>query len=107
KLAQDLTALYDEYSAYLASGNAGSFRSADPLVRVVGNRVVVDAVASAEVDVLKSDLISLGMEDAVVFGHIVSGQLPISAIPAAAALPSLQFARAASGSTRGNPLPDR
>ena len=107
KLAQELAALYDQYSAYLGSGGAGGFRSADPLVRVVGDRVVVDAVASGDADVLKSDLVSLGMQDAVVFGRIVSGQLPISAIPAAAALPSLQFARAAAGSTRENPLPAR
>ena len=72
------------------------FRSKDPLVRVVDDRVVVDAVASGDVNALKSDLISLGMQEAVAFGRIVSGQLPISAIPAMAALPSLNFARPAS-----------
>jgi hypothetical protein len=56
---------------------------------------VVDAVASGDVNLLKSDLISLGMQEAVAYGRIVSGQLPISVIPAIAALPSLNFARAA------------
>jgi hypothetical protein len=101
KVAQELIALYDEYSSYLASRRARAFQAADPLVRVIDNRVVVDAVASGDVDVLKSDLVSLGMQRAVAFGRIVSGQLPISAIPAMAALPSLKFARAASGITQG------
>jgi hypothetical protein len=101
KVAQELIALYDEYFSYLASHSARPFQPADPLVRVIDNRVVVDAVASGDVNVLKSDLVSLGMQQAVAFGRIVSGELPISAIPAIAALPSLNFARAASGLTQG------
>jgi hypothetical protein len=98
KVAPELIALHDEYSAYLASHSARAFQPADPLVRVIENRVVVDAVASGDVNLLKSDLISLGMQQAVAYGRIVSGQLPISAIPAMAALPSLNFARAAAAS---------
>ena len=44
---------------------------------------------------------SLGMQRAVAFGRIVSGELPISAIPAMAGLPSLNFARAAFGLKQG------
>ena len=105
KLAPELTALYDEYSRYLASHAGGVFRSDDPTVRMIDDLVVIDAVASADVDVLKSNLVSLGGKDAVAFGRIVSGQLPISAIPAMAALPSLQFARAAAGLTHGDKPP--
>ena len=101
KVAPELAALYNEYSSYLASHKAGVFRSKDPLVRVIDDRVVVDAVASGDVNALKSDLVSLGMQQAVAFGRIVSGQLPISAIPAMAALPSLNFARAASALLQG------
>lgn len=101
KVAPELAALYNEYSSYLASQKAGVFRSNDPLVRVIDDRVVVDAVASGDVNALKSDLMSLGMQQAVAFGRIVSGQLPISAIPAMAALPSLNFARAASALLQG------
>jgi hypothetical protein len=100
KVAPELIALHDEYSSYLASRSARPFQPADPLVRVIENRVVVDAVASGDVNLLKSDLISLGMQQAVAYGRIVSGQLPISAIPAVAALTSLQFARAAYASVR-------
>ena len=105
KVAPELAALYNEYSSYLASHKAGVFRSNDPLVRVIDDRVVVDAVASGDVNTLKSDLMSLGMQQAVAFGRIVSGQLPISAIPAMAALPSLNFARAASALLQGGPEP--
>jgi len=105
KVAAELAALYDEYSSYLASHKAGVFRSADPLVRVIDDRVVVDAVASGDVNVLKADLMSLGMQQAVAFGRIVSGQLPISAILAMAALPSLNFARAASALPQGGSKP--
>jgi hypothetical protein len=101
KVAPELVALYDEYSSYLTSHSARPFKPADPLVRVIDSRVVVDAVASGDVNVLKSDLVSLGMQEAVAFGRIVSGQLPISALPAMAALSSLNFARAASGITQG------
>jgi hypothetical protein len=105
KVAPELSALYDEYSSYLASHKAGVFRSNDPLVRVIDDRVVVDAVASGDVNALKSDLMSLGMQQAVAFGRIVSGQLPISAIPAMAGLPSLNFARAASALLQGGRQP--
>ena len=101
KVAAELVTLYDEYSSYLTSDSARPFKPTDPLVRVIDSRVVVDAVASGDVNVLKSDLVSLGMQEAVAFGRIVSGQLPISAIPAMAALSSLNFARAASAITQG------
>jgi hypothetical protein len=105
KVAPELAALYNDYSSYLASHKAGVFRSNDPLVRVIDDRVVVDAVASGDVNALKSELMSLRMQQAVAFGRIVSGQLPISAIPAMAALPSLNFARAASALLQGGRQP--
>ena len=105
KVAPELAALYNEYSSYLASHKAGVFRSNDPLVRVIDDRVVVDAVASGDVNTLKSDLMSLGMQQPVAFGRIVSGQLPISAIPAMTALPTLNFARAASALLQGGSEP--
>jgi hypothetical protein len=107
KIGPELISLYEQYSAYVASHNAGTFRSADPLVRVVDDRVVIDAVAADDVNVLRADLVALGMQQAVAFGRVVSGQLPISAIPAMANLPSLNFARAAAASMQRSldPLP--
>ena len=96
KLSQELLALYSEYSAYVASGKGGRFQSANPLVRVHEDRVFVDATASGEAAVLKADLQALGMQQAVAFGRVVSGELPIRSIPALGRLESLNFARAAS-----------
>jgi hypothetical protein len=105
KLGPELVSLYDEYSSYLESRKGGTFRSADPLVRVIDDRVVIDAVASGDMNVLKTDLESLGMQQAVARGRILSGQLPISAIPAMAALPSLNFARGALALPQGGREP--
>lgn len=102
RVTQELTTLYDEYSSYMASQRAGLFQPSSQLVRVIDDRVVIDAVASGDVNVLKSNLESLGMRQAVAFGRIVSGQLPITAIPAMGALPSLNFARAASVLLQGD-----
>ena len=101
KVSPELISVYKQYSSYLKSHNAGVFQPTDRLVRVVDDRVVVDAVASDDVNALKADLVSLGMQQAVAFGRIVSGQLPISAIPTMAALPSLNFARASASMQRG------
>ncbi|MGN6717746.1 MAG: hypothetical protein ACTHLX_10180 [Candidatus Binatia bacterium] len=90
KLAQSLVQLHEQYTTYLAQRSAVPFSSGDPLVRLVDNRVVVDAVASGDVNALKADLESLGMQHAVAFGRIVSGQLPVLAIPAAADKPQIR-----------------
>jgi hypothetical protein len=103
KLAAELTTLYDEYSRYIASGKRGVFKSNNSMVHVVDDRVIIDAVASGDADTLKSDLEALGMEQAVSFGRIVSGQLPIRAIPSLAELSSLNFARAATAVLQGGP----
>ncbi len=95
KVTHSLAALHEQYVAHMAQRRGVSFRSNDPLVRVVDDRVVVDAIASGDVNALKSDLMFLGMDDAVAFGRIVSGHLPIWAISAAAALASVQFAQPA------------
>ena len=103
KLGPELIALYDEYSSYIASGKRGVFKSSSPLVQLVGDRVIVDAVASGDANVLKSDLEALGMQQAVAFGRVVSGQLPVPAIRSMAELPSLTSARAATAVLQGAP----
>jgi hypothetical protein len=105
KVTEELSSLYDEYSTYVASYQTGVFQPSSRLMRVIDDRVVIDAVASGDVNVLKSDLESLGMRHAVAVGLIVSGELPITAIPAMGALASLNFARAASVLLQGGPRP--
>jgi hypothetical protein len=99
KISPELLALYD---AYLAAQRGGTpFVASDPLVRIVDDRVIVDAVASGDVAVLETDLRALGMRETVSAGRIVSGQVPISAIAALASLQSLRFVRAAVSVTHG------
>src|SRR5215471_5973037 len=82
KISPELLALYNAYVA--AEGRGIPFAASNPLVRIVDDRVVVDAVASGDVAALETDLGALGMREAVSAGRIVSGQLPISAIAALA-----------------------
>jgi hypothetical protein len=99
KVSPDLAVLSDEYKSYLAQGGSKVFKPSNPLVRVIDGRVVIDAVASGDVSALQADLEALGMQEAVAFGRVVSGQLPIFAIEDMAALASLQFARLAYATT--------
>jgi hypothetical protein len=99
KLSRDLAVLSDEYFSSLAQGGGAVFTPSNTLVRVIDGRVVIDAVASGDVHALQADLEALGMQGAVAFGRIVSGQLPIAAIQDMAALASLQFTRPAYATT--------
>src|SRR4029453_12252495 len=82
-----------------ARGGGAAFTPSNPLLPVSAGRVLIDAVASGDVQALNADLEALGMQGAVAFGRIFSGQLPIAAIEGMAALASLQFARSAYATT--------
>jgi hypothetical protein len=99
KVAPELQSLYEAYRTALETG--APFVSTDPLVPVVDGRVTIDAVASGDVEDLKNDLVALGLDHAASAGRIVSGRLPVAAIAAMAALPSLRFARAAMAINQG------
>jgi hypothetical protein len=100
KVAPELQALYE---AYLVAQKTGApLVPPDPFVRVVDGRVTIDAVASSNATELRAELVALGLEHAAQAGRMVSGQLPVSAIPAMASLPSLAFARAARSTTHGD-----
>jgi hypothetical protein len=84
KISADLAQRYEDHRAGRASPD---------------DRVLIDAVAAGDVTVLKADLERLGMQEAVAFGRMVSGRLPVSAIGALNRLASLQFARLAQATT--------
>jgi hypothetical protein len=104
RISPELIALYYEYSSQLAAQRKEPFRASNVLVRIIDDRVLVDAVASGDVNALKADLVALGLRDGVSFGRVVSGQLPISSIPSLSDLASLRFARAAAATIQGTPL---
>src|SRR3954468_1376735 len=100
KLTQTLIDLHEQHLARAAEGSAAPLRAPNSLAKLVEERVVVDTVAVDDAEKLKGDLEALGMKNAVVFGRVVSGQLPVSAIGAVAELRSLKFAREAAATTR-------
>ena len=99
KVGPELRALYETYR--MAHERGHPLVLSDSTMRVVEDRVIIDAVASLDVEALKVRLVALGMRGAVTAGRIVSGQLPIAQIAAMAALPELRFARAARSTTHG------
>ena len=99
KLTHTLIDLQEQQEARAAGQSSAPLRPANPLTKLVEERVVVDAVAEDDAETLKAELEALGMQNAVAFGRVVSGQLPVSAIADAAGLRSLRFAREAMATT--------
>lgn len=99
KVGAVLSALFDDFQSHERLADGTVFASPGPMLRLVEDRVVIDAVASGETDALRTDLEALGMQKVASFGRMVSGQLPIRAINDANALESLQFARPAAAAT--------
>ena len=96
KLDSNLIALYRAYEDYTAAGgpDSGLFDPGNASIRVDDGLVLIDAVADSNAEDLKRDLEAIGLVKASAFGRVVSGRLPIDALPAAAELESLRFARA-------------
>jgi len=101
KIGFDLALLQAELQAFAATPHArmATFQSSIPLLPIVhtktGAFVVIDAIAAQDVNQLRLDLDALGLQNAEIFGDIVSGQLPVTALEPLAALASLHFARPA------------
>jgi subtilisin family serine protease len=105
KAGRALLAIHHDYEDHLEAAQrrgAGlsGFRSADRLARISGGHVTIDAVAKGDPGVLATELRRLGLEGGAVFGRVVSGLLPIAAIPALQSLGPLGFARPAYAVTR-------
>lgn len=99
KIGGTLISLSREYEGAISGRSPGPFVPRIPLVQVKEERVTIDAVAETSASALQAKLEALGLQNGVSFGALVSGQLPISALPAAAALAELRFARPAMSTT--------
>jgi hypothetical protein len=88
KAGMDLLLLYHRWTsgAVDRQGVSGS-------LQIQNGRVTVDAIAAGTAADLASDLKRLGAKNVATAGALVSGQIPISAIPDAARLPTLQSMR--------------
>jgi subtilisin family serine protease len=104
KAHPSLAALYQEHQVWqrATAGRPGAaaFRSKDPLMRLSDGYVVIDAVASGDPERLRADLERLGMKHSAVYGRMVSGGLPITAIKGLESLESLKSVRPAMARTR-------
>jgi hypothetical protein len=105
KISNDLLALH---ASYLESRRRGvEFHPASPRLRVVDDRVVINATAAADAGALEADLVRLGLQHAASYGRVVSGEFPIAAIPSLDAVPSLRFARPSVTMKRSRGVPER
>ena len=98
---QDLLDLLDEYNAFRDAYPDSAFVPANSLLRIRDDRVLVDATASGDGEALRAELEALGLENGAVFGLVVSGWLPISAIAELANLQHLHAIRPAYLTTIG------
>ena len=102
KISQGLIDLYKNYRARDQEGSGdpnGAGPRTPPSLPSSNEFVTIDAIASKDAGILKTDLEALGLKNAAVFGRLVSGIFPIAEIPKLANLKSLKFVRAALGKT--------
>ena len=101
RLSPDLKKLYDNstLNAQKAiSGLSKTIPNNDALnkyMQIKGDRVVVDITAKTDVNAAKTELQKIGLEVKAVYGRVISGIIPISALPQLEAATSVKFARPA------------
>ena len=92
KISQDLADLAAPSLAATFAVPGGFTRA--PMT-VSGDSVAINAVATGDPAALEADLVALGASNTAIAGRMVSGRIPIAAIPLLEGVASLQFARAA------------
>lgn len=93
KVGSRLARVYREYEQYQKSAVAQPFSPSSSLLMVRSGYVVIDAIAARSPQALLADLEALGLQRGATVGNVVSGRLPIEALPEAASLSSLRAAR--------------
>jgi subtilisin family serine protease len=110
RIGPDLKQLFEEHRAVASLMTA---RIQSPFRFLPSNRmmpytadgtVVIDASAEEDPAALLRDLKRLGLQDGAIWGRLVSGRLPVMALPAAAQLPSLRTAYPAYSRTQAGPV---
>jgi len=98
KAGFDLTLLHYEWVHYREQGAEEAFVPSGSLP-VHGERVTIDATAAQRPLALRDSLEALGLTGSAQAGPVVSGRLPIAAIPQAARLATLRAMRPARART--------
>jgi hypothetical protein len=94
RVAIDLVKVYDEYEAHQQLAPTTEFKPSNVQMPLRKDRVVIDAASDDALGLLRS-LEALGLQNGTVFGRMVSGELPVEAIPQLESLPGLNFVRPA------------
>ena len=103
KVGRHLQKLYNDFKSFKKNRSFGKkrkFRQQNSMFQVSGDYVVIDAIALGDPNELKKELEGLGIKSAGVFGKMVSGLLPISAVDQLPKCNYLNFARPSMVSTR-------
>ncbi len=95
KLDRNLITLYYQYQASAADNQRRPFAPSDASLPVHDSLVTIDAIASDAPTMLLDSLTALGLQSGAQAGRLVSGQLPIPSLRAAARLSGLQSMRPA------------
>ena len=90
-----LMALYARHASQASRTSAAVFASDSAWMRLHGDRVLIDAVADGDPAILAATLTVLGAQHLAIHGRVISGQLPIAAIPSLNGIAHLRFARPA------------
>lgn len=104
KAGFDLALLYYEWKAAQQQGTAADVAPSSSLP-VRAGRVTIDATAAQSPSALRDSLEALGLTNAAQAGPVVSGRLPIAAIPEAARLDNLRAMRPSRAQTHGGTSP--
>ncbi len=97
-VGSNLAELYGEYFKYQnetppAERDTQKFSPTNPDLKIVDDKVVFEAVAKGDPQILVQQLESLDVEVSAVFGSLISGLLPLDAIDELGGLTELNFAR--------------
>jgi hypothetical protein len=79
-----------EYIGHVDAAKSTTFRPSNKFLQVVAGKILIDARATQDGNVLLSDLMNLGLTNGSQYGEVVSGLLPFAALESALALPSLR-----------------
>jgi uncharacterized repeat protein (TIGR01451 family) len=98
KFGKHLKRVFDDYQSFKKSGvpkGKARFKAHNHSIRISDSYVAIDAIAVNDPEALKKELEGLGLKSAAVFGKVVSGLFPMSAIDKMSQSSHLNFARSA------------
>lgn len=101
KIDNTLLTIHDEYQRHLRNSADGvPFRPSTRDIQIIGDKLVIDAVADGDVKQLRQDLIKLGAVAVFTANSLVSCQIPITSLPELLKLKSLKSGRPSYVTTR-------